>query len=122
MRVWRWQSSRSCAWLTPTRRSSGMNAWASPSSDPRENYATWKPRVTGYPVACGLLCPSMPLARGVRVQAVHIFCSPGGLAIHPSRTEVNQRDEAVDAESQDGHDDDVHPPHADHRQSHDISC
>ena len=30
--AWRPKSSRSCVWLTPTRRSGGMNAWASPSS------------------------------------------------------------------------------------------
>jgi hypothetical protein len=52
----------------------------------------------------------MPLARGVRVQVVHIFCSPGGLASQPSRTKADQRDEAIDAGCQDGYYDDVHPP------------
>jgi hypothetical protein len=41
----------------------------------------------------------MPLARGVPVQVVHIFCSPGGLASQRLRKKANQRDEAVDAES-----------------------
>ena len=57
----------------------------------------------------------MPLARGIRVQVVHIFCSPGGLASQPLRKKANQRDEAEDAESQEGYHDDVHPPHVDHR-------
>lgn len=57
----------------------------------------------------------MPLDRAVRVQIVHIFCSAGGLAIQPLRAKPNQRDEAVNAEGQDGHHDDVYPPHLDHR-------
>jgi hypothetical protein len=57
----------------------------------------------------------MPLARGVRVRVVHIFCSASGLASQPLRMKANQRDEAVDAESQEGYHDDVHPPHVDHR-------
>jgi hypothetical protein len=57
----------------------------------------------------------MPLARGIRVLVVHIFCSPGGLASQPLRKKANQRDEAEDAESQEGYHDDVRPPHVDHR-------
>jgi hypothetical protein len=57
----------------------------------------------------------MPLARGIRVLVVHIFCSPGGLASQPLRKKANHRDEADDAESQEGYHDDVHPPHVDHR-------
>ena len=63
----------------------------------------------------------MPLARGIRVLAVHIFCSAGGLASQPLRKKANHRDEAGDAESQEGYHDDGRPPHVDHLKSHDIS-
>src|SRR4029077_16941588 len=56
----------------------------------------------------------MPLARGIRVLAVHIFCSPGGLASQPLRKKANHRDKAGDAESQEGYHDDGRPPHVDH--------
>jgi hypothetical protein len=57
----------------------------------------------------------MPPARRVRVLVIHIFCSPGRLAGHPSCTPANHHDEAVDTESQDAYYDDVHPPlHVDH--------
>ena len=56
----------------------------------------------------------MPLARGIRVQVVHIFCSPGGLASQPLLKKANHRDEADDAESQEGYHDDGRPPHVDH--------
>ena len=56
----------------------------------------------------------MPLARGIRVLVVHIFCSPGGLASQPLLKKANQRDEADDAESQEGYHDDGRPPHVDH--------
>jgi len=56
----------------------------------------------------------MPLARGIRVLVVHIFCSPGGLASQPLRKKANHRDEAGDAESQEGYHDDGRPPHVDH--------
>jgi hypothetical protein len=56
----------------------------------------------------------MPLARGIRVLVVHIFCSPGALASQPLRKKANHRDEAEDAESQEGYHDDGRPPHVDH--------
>jgi hypothetical protein len=56
----------------------------------------------------------MPLARGIRVLVVHIFCSPGGLASQPLGKKANHRDEADDAESQEGYHDDGRPPHVDH--------
>ena len=56
----------------------------------------------------------MPLARGIRVLVVHIFCSPGGLASQPLLKKANHRDEADDAESQEGYHDDGRPPHVDH--------
>ena len=56
----------------------------------------------------------MPLARGIRVLGVHIFCSPGGLASQPLLKKANHRDEADDAESQEGYHDDGRPPHVDH--------
>ena len=57
----------------------------------------------------------MPPARRVRVLVIHIFCSPGRLAVHPSRLPANDHDEAADTESEDDYDDDVHPPlHVDH--------
>ena len=56
----------------------------------------------------------MLLARGIRVLVVYIFCSPGGLASQPLRKKANHRDEADDAESQEGYHDDGRPPHVDH--------
>jgi hypothetical protein len=56
----------------------------------------------------------MPTSLGISELVVQVLGSTVGLAGKPARMEADQGSEAVDPESQQGHYDDIHPPHVDH--------
>ena len=60
------------------------------------------------------LRPSMPALLGITVLVIQVLGSTVGLAGKPMGIEADQGSEAVDPESEQENDDDVHPPHVHH--------
>lgn len=92
------------------RRRGGCRAVAA-----KRNHRSGKTAELGKTVELG---PLVPLSRRVREPVVQVFCSPAGLAAQPPCFKTNRRQETVNGNNRQNHDDDVHPPHGYH---HDLT-